>query len=886
MKDGQPTAIKLVDYQAPAYTTEKTELCFDIRDGETQVTSNLSVVRLAEDATSLELAGEHLELISVIVDGRELGSNEFLKDDESLTLLGLDAAHQIQIVTKICPEKNTALEGLYRSGGMYCTQCEAEGFRRITYYQDRPDVLSKFTTTIIADGERYPNLLSNGNLVAATKTEDGRSKVTWEDPFPKPSYLFALVAGDLAVLEDEFITCSGRKVTLQIFSEPHNIEQCDYAMDVLKRSMKWDEERFGREYDLDIFMIVAVEDFNMGAMENKGLNVFNTSCVLASPDTATDETYQRVEAVVAHEYFHNWSGNRVTCRDWFQLSLKEGFTVFRDAEFSSDMNSRAVKRIEDVGVMRAVQFAEDASPLAHPVRPSSYLEISNFYTVTIYEKGAEVVRMYQTLLGESNFRKATDLYFDRHDGTAATTDDFAQAMEEVGNIDLSQFKRWYEQAGTPHLAVKESFAEGSLTLTIKQSCPDTPNQIGKKPFHMPILMGLVGASGESVELQNLTITSAADFAIRHAGESLLLEIRDEITEIKFSGLSAGAAKPVVSFLREFSAPVKVSHERADSELAFLVENDRDGFVRWDALQTLWVKHFDDKQNLNGADPIQTLAQVAKDAIELTNAEEQLFASTMLLVPNENYLFEQIAAFEVDTLLDAREAALSSAATQHSDVWAQLCDRYKPNGAYAPNAAGMAQRGLYSVAFALHVRTLSGEALESALRERYFGADNLSDRRSALGIITRNPMLGQEFRNEILQHFFQQWQDQALVIDLWFNLQAQSPVYDIAALEKLVSHPSFDMKNPNRARSVYGVFAMLNNRRFHALDGSGYEFMGQAVAKLDELNPQIASRLATPLARFGRYDNKRQGLMRGVLEDLSRRQDLSKDLYEIVSKSLA
>ncbi len=886
MKDGQPTAIALADYQAPAYTTQKTELCFDIRDGETQVTSNLSVVRQTDGASSLVLAGEHLELVSVMVDGRELGSNEFLKDDESLTLLGLDAAHQIQIVTKICPEKNTALEGLYRSGGMYCTQCEAEGFRRITYYQDRPDVLSKFTTTIIADGERYPNLLSNGNLVAATKTEDGRSQVTWEDPFPKPSYLFALVAGDLAVLEDEFITCSGRKVTLQIFSEPHNIDQCDYAMDVLKRSMKWDEERFGREYDLDIFMIVAVEDFNMGAMENKGLNVFNTSCVLASPDTATDETYERVEAVVAHEYFHNWSGNRVTCRDWFQLSLKEGFTVFRDAEFSSDMNSRSVKRIEDVGVMRAVQFAEDASPLAHPVRPSSYLEISNFYTVTIYEKGAEVVRMYQTLLGESNFRKATDLYFDRHDGTAATTDDFAQAMSEVGNIDLSQFKRWYEQAGTPHLSVTESFADGSLTLTIVQSCPDTPGQVYKKPFHMPILMGLVGANGQSVDLQSLTIESAADVQVRDAGESLLLEIREATTQIKFAGLNANDAKPAVSFLREFSAPVKVTHERADSELAFLAKNDRDGFVRWDALQTLWIKHFDEKQTLSGADPIQALAQVAKSAIDLTDAEDQLFAATMLLVPNENYLFEQISGFEVDTLLDAREAALQEAATQHGDVWAQLCDRYKPVRAYEPNAAGMAQRSLYSVAYALHVRTLSGEALEKSLSERYFNADNLSDRRSALGIITRNPTISAEFRNKILQHFFEQWQSQALVIDLWFNLQAQSPVYDIDALKKLVAHPSFDMKNPNRARSVYGVFAMLNNRRFHALDGSGYEFMGQAVAKLDELNPQIASRLATPLARFGRYDSKRQGLMRGVLEDLSRRENLSKDLYEIVSKSLA
>jgi aminopeptidase N len=883
MKDAQPIAIQLEDYEAPGYTTEKTELRFEIQEGETQVTSDLTVVRMRDDANSIELAGQNLELVSVLLDGRVLSSNEFLKDDESLIIFGLSASHQIQIVTQICPEENTALEGLYRSGGMYCTQCEAQGFRKITYYQDRPDVLSRFTTTIVADGEKYPNLLSNGNLIHAEKTEDGRSLVTWEDPFPKPSYLFALVAGNLAMLEDEFVTASGRTVTLQIYSEPHNIDQCDYAMDVLKRSMKWDEERFGREYDLDIFMIVAVEDFNMGAMENKGLNVFNTSCVLASPDTATDETYQRVEAVVAHEYFHNWSGNRVTCRDWFQLSLKEGFTVFRDAEFSSDMNSRAVKRIEDVGVMRAIQFAEDSSPLAHPVRPSSYLEISNFYTVTIYEKGAEVVRMYQTLLGEERFRQATDLYFDRHDGTAATTDDFASAMSEVGGIDLKQFKLWYDQAGTPSLAVSEVFENDQLVLTIKQSCPNTPNQIDKKPFHMPILIGLIDAEGEGVALQNLTIQTSAEFELRDSGETLLLELRDEITRIHFATF---AIKPVVSFLREFSAPVKVVHTRPDSELAFLVENDRDGFVRWDALQTLWVKHFDEQQMLTDADPIETFAKVARGALDLTDPDEQLFASTMLLVPNENYLFEQISGFEVDALLDARETTLKNAALQYSDIWAQLCDRYKPTSAYQPTARGIAERGIYSAAYAMHVKTLSGAALEASLRDRYYKADNLSDRRAALAIVTRNPLISEEFRLEILKHFFDQWQSQALVIDLWFNLQAQSPLYDIEALTKLVAHGSFDIKNPNRARSVYGVFSMLNNRRFHALDGTGYAFMGNAVAALDELNPQIASRLAAPLARFGRYDTKRQDLMRSVLQDLLGKENISKDLYEIVSKSLA
>ena len=650
-------AIYLVDYQAPGYTTDKTELHFEISDGKTTVSSTLHVRRQDVEASSIELMGEELTLISVALDGRALSSNEYELSSKTLTIFGLQAENQIQIVTQICPEENTALEGLYRSSSMYCTQCEAEGFRKITYYQDRPDVLATFRTTIVADAQRYPNLLSNGNLVQEAQLPDGRREVTWEDPFPKPSYLFALVAGDLAVLEDSFTTMTGREVKLQIFSEAHNIGQCGYAMDVLKRSMRWDEERFGREYDLDIFMIVAVEDFNMGAMENKGLNVFNTSCVLASPDTATDEAYQRVEAVVAHEYFHNWSGNRVTCRDWFQLSLKEGFTVFRDAEFSSDMNSRAVKRIEDVGFLRSIQFAEDAGPLAHPVRPSSYMEISNFYTTTIYEKGAEVVRMYHTLLGSEAFRQGTDLYFERHDGTAATTDDFAQAMADAGAVDLTQFKRWYEQPGTPNVSVSESYDDGTLTLQIKQSPAALPNQENQKPFHMPLAMGFVGADGGSVVLNHTDVASDGAVALRDNGETVLLEAKERNHELRIKNLSA---KPVVSFLREFSAPVKVSHQRNAEELAFLVEHDTDGFVRWDAMQTLWMEHFDTGIETT-VDPVSTLGELAKDALALESPEQQMLAATMLAVPNENYLFEQLSGFDVDALLDARDAAVDNAA---------------------------------------------------------------------------------------------------------------------------------------------------------------------------------------------------------------------------------
>ena len=877
-----PKAIYLADYQAPGYTTKQTELHFDIRDGQTTVTATLQVARQDAAASQIELLGEELTLVSVALDGRELSSNEYELTERALTLFNLAEAHQVRIVTQICPEENTALEGLYRSSSMYCTQCEAEGFRKITYYQDRPDVLSKFKTTIVADAERYPNLLSNGNLIHEASLPDGRREVTWEDPFPKPSYLFALVAGDLAVLEDSFTTMTGREVKLQIFSEAHNIAQCDYAMDVLKRSMRWDEERFGREYDLDIYMIVAVEDFNMGAMENKGLNVFNTSCVLASPDTATDEAYQRVEAVVAHEYFHNWSGNRVTCRDWFQLSLKEGFTVFRDAEFSSDMNSRSVKRIEDVGFLRSIQFAEDAGPLAHPVRPSSYMEISNFYTTTIYEKGAEVVRMYQTLLGDDAFRQGTDLYFDRHDGTAATTDDFADAMAEAGQIDLTQFKRWYEQPGTPNVRVTESYADGSLSLQITQTGADLPNADQQQPFHMPLAMGFVAPDGASLDLSAADINSSAETILRDGGKTLLLGAKERASELTISNLTA---KPVVSFLRGFSAPVKVSHERDAQELAFLVQHDTDGFVRWDAMQTLWMSHLD-ANTTAVVDPVEVLGDLAKGALALATPEQQLLAATMLTVPNENYLFEQLRGFEVDTLLDARDSAVQGAALRHADTWAALVELHDTGEAYRADAKGIARRALGNVAFSYLARATEGADLEELLQARYTKADNLTDRRTVLGIACRHEGISQAYRRSLLEDFYTAWKDYALVIDLWFNLQAQSPLINIAGLKALESHPDFDIKNPNRVRSLYAAFGMLNNRKFHAPDGSGYRFLSEAIMKLDALNPQVAARMTTPLTRMGRYDSARQQLMRKELNTMSQSETLSRDLYEIVIKSLS
>ncbi len=885
MKEGQPGETRLEDYRSPGYTTRSTDLVFDIRDGETTVTNTIVLERLDDGADAVVLDGQDLELLSVSVDGRELGGNEYSCDDESLTLHGLAEQHTVEIVTRIKPEENTALEGLYRSSHMYCTQCEAQGFRKITYYQDRPDVLARFRTTVIADTDGYPTLLSNGNLVEEGAPEPGRHSATWEDPFPKPSYLFALVAGDLEVITDQFVTMSGREIELRIYSEPHNIGQCDYAMDVLKRSMAWDEQRFGREYDLDIFMIVAVEDFNMGAMENKGLNIFNTSCVLASPDTATDAAYQRVEAVVAHEYFHNWSGNRVTCRDWFQLSLKEGFTVFRDAEFTSDMNSRPVKRIEDVAFLRSVQFAEDGGPLAHPVRPQSYIEISNFYTTTIYEKGAEVVRMYHTLLGEEKFRAGSDLYFDRFDGSAATTDDFAASMEEVGGVDLSQFKRWYEQAGTPVLNVTETYADGELVLTIEQSCPPTPGQTDKKPFHMPVALGLVAADDAApLRASDALAACSEEWEPRDAGDTVVVSQRSATAELRFQGL---AEKPIVSFLRGFSAPVRVSYPRPDAELARLVQHDRDGFVRWDALQTLWVKHFDEAAELAGVDLPALVGELGQQALTLgDDSEAILLAAIMLSMPDENYLFEQLERFEVLALVEKREAMLLELARQSADVWRSLYDQYSSSSAYCPDAAGMSRRALANVGFAYAARGMAGAELEAFIASHYERADNLTDRRAALAVASRHQDLSEAARSELFGDFFDKWQHEALVLDMWFSLQAQSPLTDVAGIDALTHHAKFDRKNPNRVRSVLGAFGMYNHATFHQPDGSGYAYLVDAVAELDKLNPQLASRLTTPLTRWQRYDAPRQALMRKSLEKLAGAEGLSKDLYEIVTKSLA
>ncbi|MYH14508.1 MAG: aminopeptidase N [Gammaproteobacteria bacterium] len=875
-----PTFLK--DYQPPAYRTEETELAFDIRDGATTVRSRLRIRRTADAAADapLVLDGKELELLAVRLDGEALSGNEYQVDDESLTIHAPPSAFELEVETRIKPEDNSSLLGLYKSQAMYCTQCEAQGFRKITYYQDRPDVLAKFTTTITADAERFPVLLSNGNLVADDEGAERRT-VAWQDPFPKPSYLFALVAGDLACMTDHFITMSGRRVELRIYSEPHNISQCEYAMGAVKRAMRWDEETFGREYDLDIFMIVAVEDFNAGAMENKGLNIFNTTCVLASPDTASDATYERVEAIIAHEYFHNWSGNRVTCRDWFQLSLKEGFTVFRDAEFTSDMHSRTVKRIEDVSLLRAVQFAEDSGPMAHSVRPDSYIEISNFYTPTVYEKGAEVVGMAQRLVGREGFRKGCDLYFDRHDGQAVTTEDFVAAMEDANGVDLGQFRRWYAQAGTPVLKVGTEWQDGTFRIEIEQQCPETPGQPEKAPFHIPVLMGLLGADGRELTVSDLRIASD-DATVEVRGASLLAHLREPTTTLEVDGL---ATPPAVSFLRGFSAPVRVRYPRSPEALAFLARHDSDGFARWDAMQSLLLDELD--RMGGGAEVSEAVLNLFRaligDAAEAEDAEAGSMLREMLRLPSEAYVFEQVESIDVEAIIAARDRLLETLAKELADGWRQLYERHAPQGPYQPDALGMARRGLNNLALG-YLAHSGAEDVNRLLKAHLDTADNLTDRLGALRQIADRGACPN--RAEVLDDFYQRWQHESLVVNQWFGIQASARGTDVAAVRELEAHPGFDPSNPNKLRSLYGAFTRQNSRNFHVADGSGYDFLANVIASLDAKNPQMASRLLTPLTQWKKFDAARQRLMRAGLERLEAKEGLSKDVFEVVTKSLA
>ena len=885
MRNEQPQVIYLKDYQAPEYLIDETHLTFELFEDHTLVHAQLVMRRNPERGAGLPplvLDGQQLELMSIKLDDVELTAEDYQLTDSHLTVHPSTEQFVLDTCVKIHPETNTALEGLYKSGGMFCTQCEAEGFRKITYYLDRPDVMSTFTTTVVADQHKYPILLSNGNPIASGPDEDGRHWATWEDPFKKPAYLFALVAGDLWCVEDTFTTMSNRTVALRIYVEPENIDKCQHAMNSLKKSMRWDEVTYGREHDLDIFMIVAVNDFNMGAMENKGLNIFNSSAVLARAETATDAAHQRVEAIVAHEYFHNWSGNRVTCRDWFQLSLKEGFTVFRDAGFSADMNSATVKRIQDVAYLRTHQFAEDAGPMAHAVRPDSFIEISNFYTLTVYEKGSEVVGMLHTLLGAEGFRKGSDLYFERHDGQAVTCDDFIKAMEDANGVDLTQFKRWYSQAGTPRLTVSELYDADNHTysLTFMQSCPATPGQTEKLPFVIPVALGLLNGNGQEFALQ-------LDDEAAPVGTHRVLSVTDAEQTFTFQNITE---KPLPSLLRGFSAPVKLHFPYSRDQLMFLMQHDTDGFNRWEAGQQLSVHVLQELigQYQRGAPLVMDARLVEALRSVLSNPQlDQAMVAEMLSLPGEAYLTEISDVADVEAIHAAREFARKQLADSLFDA---LWSRYQTNRdvskntPYVAEAEHFARRALQNIALSYLMLSGQPQVLAAAL-EQFENSDNMTERLTALAVLVNSPY--EQEKVTALASFAEHFKDNPLVMDQWFSVQAGSTQPGgLQRVRELMAHPAFNIKNPNKVRAVVGAFAGQNLINFHAADGSGYRFLADRVIELNSFNPQIASRQLAPLIRWRKYDSARQALMKAELERIRNSGELSSDVYEVVSKSLA
>ena len=879
MRTSQPKTIYLKDYRVPDFLVDYVDLRFELYEDGARVHSTLSLRRNPEafdNRGALELDGDSLKLESVALDGAVLEIGQYEDLGDKLVVAEVPDAFELTVVTWIEPQNNTRLEGLYKSSGMFCTQCEAEGFRCITFFPDRPDVMSRFRTRIEADKSSYPILLSNGNDVEQGDLADGRHFVTWEDPFPKPCYLFALVAGDLVEKRDTFTTLSGRNIDLRMYVEPRNSEKCEHAMDSLKRSMRWDEEVYGREYDLDIFMIVAVDDFNMGAMENKGLNIFNSSCVLASQETATDLAFQRIEAIVAHEYFHNWSGNRVTCRDWFQLSLKEGFTVFRDSQFSSDMGSPTVKRIEDVTLLRTAQFAEDGGPMAHPVRPASYMEISNFYTLTIYEKGAEVVRMIHTLLGPELFRKGSDLYFERHDGQAVTTDDFVKAMEDASGRDLSQFRLWYEQAGTPVLNISDSYDEqtGIYHLTVEQTIPDTPGQQDKQPQHIPFALGLLDSNGNDIPLK---MADGDD----DAPTERVLELTEASHTFEFNDVRE---QPVPSLLRQFSAPVRVVYSWTREQLEFLMSHDSDGFNRWDAGQRLAVDVISSLVDAPDDAEIEPRLVAAYRHLMSDTSLDQALVAKMLQLPSEAYLIELADSPDVQAIHQARERVLSHLAVSLREDLLACYRRIVTTGAYELTPEAIAGRSLRNTALAwlLHIDDKEGRDLAvSQFRE----ADNMTDRLGALRALVNSGFVAD--REQALETFYQQFSGDPQVVEQWFSVQSSSPsTGSLDQIRQLMSHEAFDWKNPNKVRSVIGVFAGQNLAAFHAADGSGYRFLADQVSRLDDSNPQIAARLVTPLTRWKKFAPVHGDQMKVALEQIRDKEGLSRDVYEVVHKSLA
>ena len=880
MSEHLHTTIHLKDYTAPDYLIETVELLFELDPELTRVQSRLTI-RSGYDRSGgvrpLLLNGEELALVSLKLDGQELPVERYRVGEQGLTLLDPPDSFVLEISTEISPKANTALSGLYASGPMLCTQCEAEGFRRITYYPDRPDVMAVYTVTLRADRESFPVLLSNGNRVAVGDLPDGRHFATWHDPFKKPSYLFALVAGDLVHIADRFTTMSGREVNLEIYVEQKNQGKCEHALRSLARAMRWDEEEFGREYDLDTYMIVAVDDFNMGAMENKGLNVFNSRYVLASPESATDDDYQAIEEVIGHEYFHNWTGNRITCRDWFQLSLKEGLTIFRDQEFSADMQSRPVKRIADVKSLRSAQFAEDASPLAHPVRPASYLELNNFYSMTVYHKGGEVIRMLHTLLGKEGFRAGMDLYFARHDGQAVCVDEFVQAMAEAGKRDLSQFMRWYDQAGTPLLTVSDDYdqAAGAYTLTVTQSCPATPDQPVKEPFHIPFTVGLLDGEGRELPLR---LTGEA----QAAGSSRVLELRQRTESFRFLEITE---RPVPSLLRNFSAPVKLEYPYSEQDLALLMTRDGDPFVRWEAGQVEAVQLIMSLvADYQAGRELQLKEAFVSSFGRLLADEKQdrAFLAEALTLPSESYLAEQMEVIDPVAIHQAREFVRASLGERLRPALLAVRAACAPSAPYRPDDGLAGCRRLSNLCLSYLMATGTREAVGLSMTQ-FKGADNMTD---SLGALATLAGCACHERSEALCAFFDRWREDRGSIDKWFSLQASSRLPDtLSRVIELLDHPDFDIRNPNRVRSLIGVFSQGNQLRFHEASGAGYRFLADQILRLNTINPQIAARMLTPFSRWRRYDPARQELMKKELSRILAEPGLARDVYELAAKSL-
>jgi aminopeptidase N len=885
MLNPAPTTVYLRDYTPPAFLISAIDLDIDLQEDHACVRARLSVHRnpqAAQGNAPLVLDGDELELESVAIDGRTLAAGEYRLDEAHLAIAAVPARFTLETVVRIRPRSNTKLMGLYASKDGYFTQCEAEGFRRITFFIDRPDVMARYTTTIHADKGRFPFLLSNGNPIAsgdepAREDAPPRHWVKWEDPFPKPSYLFAMVAAKLDRLEDGFVTASGRAVQLSIFVEPGKLDQSGFAMQALKKSMRWDEEVFGLELDLDHYMIVAVGDFNMGAMENKGLNIFNTKYVLARPDIATDTDFMLIDRVVAHEYFHNWTGNRVTCRDWFQLSLKEGLTVFRDQEFGADMYSRPVQRIQEVRGLRAAQFSEDAGPMAHPVRPQSYMEISNFYTATVYEKGAEVVRMIHTLAGSQGFRRGMALYFQRHDGQAVTTDDFAQAMQDASGVDLTQFKRWYDQAGTPVVQASGTCdaAARTYTLALEQSTPPTPGQPDKLPLHIPFGIGLVDAQGRDIPLQLQGEPAAG-------GTSRVLSFtqpRQQFTFVNVPGT------PVPSLLRGFSAPVIVRYDYDDAALAHLLAHDSDPFNRWEAGQRLAVKLLVRAVTavMAGSEPefpdafVRAFAHVLDDA-----AHDPALAAEALALPAESYIAEQMDVVHPDAIHTVRVALRRHLASALEGELLAAYQAFAVPGPYSPDARSAGQRALKNLCLSYLMELPERAVLQLCLRQ-FDSADNMTDSIVALTALANTDC---NERIPALERFYARWQGEPLVVDKWLAVQAGSRLPGtLAEVKRLTTHPAFDIRNPNKVYALIRSFA-ANQVRFHGADGAGYAFVTDQVLALDALNPQIAARIARTFDRWRKFDPQRQQHARAQLERIRGQAALSKDTLEVVTKALA